>query len=152
MTHVARGEIEMSRGLGKVERQILDILTQAHGRKILEHPRYYEELSSIYCLVAGLINELDNDIPHGWKERLSRSCRHSIARALRSLERRGLIRSALIGDHTGGWHHKGHPYRYKVVWLSTVDVSTLPTSIRQAADPAFAIAELAKARAMIGLR
>jgi hypothetical protein len=133
----------MSRGLGRVERTILDAL-QATSRP-------YVELWELSCLVDGRIAGLDEQarhwdrpicqphpriwrsVPHVWSGYIDHvpacyppegepaaSLQESVRRAVRSLARKGLVRTA----------YEGRRPKCLVVYLPTTDASQLPKAQR----------------------
>jgi hypothetical protein len=94
----------MSRGLGHVQRQVLDALQQHTGSIDLETLAY---------LVAGLIDDLGQPCP---SEPPPATIYKAVARAVAGLERRGLVTGELKGIY--GMHPngaRGYPGRLKLV-------------------------------------
>jgi hypothetical protein len=94
----------MSRGLGNVQRQVLEALQQHTGSVDLETLAY---------LVAGLIDDLGQPCP---TEPPPAATYKAVARAVAGLERRGLVTGEMkgvYGSHANG--NRGYPGRLKIV-------------------------------------
>jgi hypothetical protein len=94
----------MSRGLGHVQRQVLDALQQ-HTESV--------DLETLAYLVAGLIEDLRQPCP---PDPLPPSTYKAVARAVAGLERRGLVAGEMrgyYGTHSNG--DRGYPGRLKMV-------------------------------------
>jgi hypothetical protein len=109
-----RGDL-MSRGFGRVERMILEALGN--------HPAHHTSLLRLSALVEGAITHLEE--PGPWTRLPSRPCRASVARAVRTLERNGLVTAVAMG-------RSEYPCRGKELWLTAVEERQLPTPLRWA--------------------
>jgi hypothetical protein len=192
----------MSRGLGKVERQILEAFAR--------QGRTYAEMRSLIYVVAGVMTDLGEDppnksrptcrhretisyeggeyikeighnywpcpvpgtnlcyamctVPVGWINQTkvvvppahdascypswrepSPACQRSVARAVRSLERRGLLKGDIRGYNDGG--RDSHPHRWKTVWLPDAWAVEQQQRAERRRQAGFAIA-----KAMAGIR
>jgi hypothetical protein len=97
----------VSRGLGRVQREVLAALQARDGRSDLE---------TLAHVVAGTLDGLD---PEGPREPPPAVIYKAVARAVAALERRGLVTGEVKGyydPHPSG--HRGYPYRVKTVRLS----------------------------------
>jgi hypothetical protein len=97
----------VSRGLGRVQRQVLAALQARNGSSDLETLAY---------VVAGTPDALD---PAGPRQPPPAAIYKAVARAVGALERRGLVTGEVKGyydSHPSG--HRGYPCRVKTVRLS----------------------------------
>ncbi len=146
----------MSRGLGKVERQILAVLEADGGAHV------WVTLEALVYAVAGYIH-LDEESVDPWeRSRPVCDCKpyripgcpvqcydhtaacypypeppapaqvSAIERAVRSLERKGRLQSARVGRRLSTWWGSGYPGRVTFVWRAETPLDVLPQDLRVA--------------------
>jgi hypothetical protein len=102
------GETRVSRGLGPIQRQVLEALQALSGSSDLE---------SLARTVAGIRDSAD---PEGEGSPSPRAIYKAVARAVATLERRGLVTSEVKGYYDSRPSHpQGHPSRIKMIRLNT---------------------------------
>jgi len=115
----------MSRGLGKMQRSVLEKLEERDRAE--EEDRFkWRDVSVIAMDIQGILEE-NGDIPSDWKERLKVPLYKGVLRAVTTLEKRGLVETKYGAYYQGAGFSRGggYPVRYKLAKLS-VDSSMEP--------------------------
>jgi hypothetical protein len=146
----------MSRGYGRLERQILAVLEADGGAHI------WVRLETLVYAVSGYITSLSPEYIDPWKRKPVCDCKpyyvpgirqplyhhtracypgpeppspamvSAIRRAVRSLEHKGVLKSARVGlKLSSRWQgYPSHPARITFVWRAETPIEALPQDIR----------------------
>jgi len=104
----------MSKGFGKIQQKIIEILKYKREK---DHKEWYDISSLSYQVVYG-IDCWDKDI---YLSNPNNSIKQSIYRAIRTLEKKGVIKSKIVGrDMRINWRKKGGAMKRKDIKILSV--------------------------------